>query len=344
MVKMTKHNFEYDFVISYAGEDTSFAENLKAQLEENGAKVFYAPDNVAQLWGVNLTESLAEIYSKKALFCIPLISENYVRKQWTRHEWRSAQARALKDIDTAYILPIRLDSSELPGLLETTSIVDVQNYSVNEIVSLAIQKLNLPLKTHEIKLENKINSNLNIIEKTEIDTMEYGTSNITSKNIPNKYSPSIRLNNTTDLPKISNITAFKLILTRVSLIFIPAVTIISVIFFENLINMLFLSFILFCIIILPYCLYYSSRIIYTKIVISPYVSIDVLSRVNFLALEVFEYNCIHMTENMRIYEHKSGAFRKISWLKVEKTNDAIFLEGMMLMVENIKKELAESSI
>jgi len=136
---MKSHGFRYDFVISYAGEDKAYAKRLYDVLVENGAEVFFAPQ--ADLWGKNLYEHLAEIYSKKGRFCILLISQHYVQKPWTRHEWRNAQERALQDADTDYILPIQIDDTELPGLPSTIAYLDVRKNTVDDIAHLALQKL-----------------------------------------------------------------------------------------------------------------------------------------------------------------------------------------------------------
>jgi hypothetical protein len=140
---MPEHNFEYDFVISYAGEDTAIAEQLNEALVQQNADVFFAPDRTAEIWGANLFETLASIYSKKGLFCVPLVSKAYVEKQWTKHEWKAAQERALKEQDSAYILPIRIDDTPLPGLFETTAYLDLKSKSIEEIAGIAIQKLQL---------------------------------------------------------------------------------------------------------------------------------------------------------------------------------------------------------
>jgi GR25 family glycosyltransferase involved in LPS biosynthesis len=138
-----QEHFDFDFVISYAGEDTKIAENLKTLLTERGARVFFAPDFQAQIWGENLHEYLSQIYSKKGRFCIIIISENYVKKYWTRHEWKSAQERMLTEFNLTYVLPIRLDDTELPGFFKTTAYMDVRNQSTNDIVDIALKKLDL---------------------------------------------------------------------------------------------------------------------------------------------------------------------------------------------------------
>lgn len=142
---MLSNGFEFDFVVSYASEDQEYAKSLFEALKSHGAKVFFAPEYQADIWGQNLFEYLAEIYSKKGKFCILLISENYVRKQWTRHEWRNAQERVLKNINTNYILPIRLDDSELAGFPSTIAYLHIKDNTIPEIAAYAIKKIRTEL-------------------------------------------------------------------------------------------------------------------------------------------------------------------------------------------------------
>jgi hypothetical protein len=68
------------------------------------------------------------------------VSRNYKNKQWTNHERKAAQARAFRE-NREYILPIRLDDTQIDGILETTGYIDYRNTEVEEIVSLLVEKL-----------------------------------------------------------------------------------------------------------------------------------------------------------------------------------------------------------
>lgn len=52
------------------------------------------------------------------------LSEHYARKLWANHERASAQAQAFRDA-SAYILPVRVDGTEIPGILETVGYMDL---------------------------------------------------------------------------------------------------------------------------------------------------------------------------------------------------------------------------
>jgi len=87
-----KSGYEFDIALSFAGEDRYYVEIVAKELKNNKIKVFYDKYNKIDMWGKNLHDHLAEVYSKKALFCIIFISEYYAQKVWTNHERRSAQS------------------------------------------------------------------------------------------------------------------------------------------------------------------------------------------------------------------------------------------------------------
>src|SRR5690348_13440434 len=107
--------FDYDVALSYAGEDRVYVQKIAARLREHGVRIFYDEYAAAEMWGNDLYALLDEVYRKRARFTIMFVSRHYASKPWTQHERQSAQARALTDIGP-YLLPVRLDDSELPGL------------------------------------------------------------------------------------------------------------------------------------------------------------------------------------------------------------------------------------
>ena len=131
----------FDIAISFAGEDRRLAQELAHLLKEEGLLVFYDDDEQAQLLGENLTEYLSTIYKNEASYCVVLVSENYVRKRWSRYEWRAAQARAFEEFDQAYILPVRIDDAELPGLHSTVGYLSLGSKTIREIASLIKEKV-----------------------------------------------------------------------------------------------------------------------------------------------------------------------------------------------------------
>ena len=132
--------YDHDVALSFAGEDRHFAKELAELLENNKYKVFYDEYEQAQLWGENLYDKFAEIYKNKSRYCVMFISKHYAQKVWTNHERRSAQARALEE-SVAYILPVRLDDTEIPGILPTVGYLDLCSMSINQIYQALVEKL-----------------------------------------------------------------------------------------------------------------------------------------------------------------------------------------------------------
>jgi hypothetical protein len=60
---------------------------------------------------------------------------------WTKHEIKSALARALKERDEDYILPIRVDDTDIPGLQPTTGYLSLENYDIEKIAEKLIKKI-----------------------------------------------------------------------------------------------------------------------------------------------------------------------------------------------------------
>ena len=130
----SSRSHKYDVTLSFAGEDRDYARKLAARIGAAGYSVFYDEDESADLWGKNLHEHFTKVYKDEARFCVMFLSEHYARRPWPTHERQSAQARSLAE-SQEYILPVRLDDTEVPGVLPTIAHLDVRGMGVDEAVS-----------------------------------------------------------------------------------------------------------------------------------------------------------------------------------------------------------------
>ncbi|RZT15199.1 TIR domain-containing protein [Kribbella sp. VKM Ac-2569] len=130
----------YDVCLSFAGEQRDYVADVAASLRERGVRVFYDDYEKATLWGKDLYEHLDWVYRKAARFCILFVSEAYARKVWTTHERRSAQARAMNE-NAEYVLPVRFDDAEVPGLRETVGYLSGTSLTPDEVAALVVEKL-----------------------------------------------------------------------------------------------------------------------------------------------------------------------------------------------------------
>jgi TIR domain len=127
---MVSPSWQYDVALSYAGEDRAQARELAMRIHKAGYSVFY--DEFVELWGEDLSVKLHDVYEKQSHFCVILVSRHYLRKPWTNNERQHVLARAMRQ-DTVYLLPIRLDDSELPGLAGVIAFKDLRRHSMEDI-------------------------------------------------------------------------------------------------------------------------------------------------------------------------------------------------------------------
>ncbi|WP_328608469.1 TIR domain-containing protein [Amycolatopsis sp. NBC_00345] len=137
---MTESAESYDFCLSFASEQRPYAEEVAGLLRAAGLRVFYDSDETASLLGADLYTRLDDVYNRLSRFCVLFASEAYARKMWTSHERASAQDRAIRSA-TAYVLPVRFDDTDIPGLRGTTGFVDARRVSPAGLVRVLVQKL-----------------------------------------------------------------------------------------------------------------------------------------------------------------------------------------------------------
>lgn len=132
--------FEFDVALSFAGEQREYVDEVARELRNRQIRAFFDDFERAKLWGEDLYEHLAYVYSRAARYCVLFASKEYAAKAWPNHERQNAQARALED-HGAYVLPARFDKTEIPGLRNTIKYENLQNVSPSELADLIAEKL-----------------------------------------------------------------------------------------------------------------------------------------------------------------------------------------------------------
>ncbi len=131
---------EYDVALSFAGEDRAFVKRVADILQKNEINVFYDEYEKVKLWGKDLYTHLDEVYRNKSRYCIIFISKHYKEKLWTNHERESAQARAFSE-NQEYILPFKLDATDIPGVRPTTGYLSLKDTDEEALAFAIIEKL-----------------------------------------------------------------------------------------------------------------------------------------------------------------------------------------------------------
>lgn len=132
--------YEYDVALSFAGEDREYVEKVAHALVNLGLKVFYDKYEEVDLWGKNLYTHLDDVYQHKARYCIIFISKYYKHKLWTNHERESAQARAFTE-KKEYILPVKIDDTEIPGIKPTVAYLRSENMTPEKLAIKTAEKI-----------------------------------------------------------------------------------------------------------------------------------------------------------------------------------------------------------
>jgi hypothetical protein len=133
--------------LSFAGEDRAYAERVATALRRRGIRVFYDRYEQVELWGKDLYSHLDYVYRHSARYCVLFISAAYGEKLWTNHERRSAQARAFSE-NKEYVLPVRFDDTEIPGLAPTVGYLDVCRLNPRDLASRIVEKLGSRQRTN----------------------------------------------------------------------------------------------------------------------------------------------------------------------------------------------------
>ena len=152
--------FEYDVALSFAREDKPVAEKLASLLVGRDLRVFRDEYTGSGPWGKDVLDHLVNLYARKARYCVLLISGHYPLKTWTNSDRTSARERSFRDANE-FILPIRLDDTEVPGLAEVAGYKDLREHSAESIVHWLEEKLDEtqarsgpPPQSHDLRSGN----------------------------------------------------------------------------------------------------------------------------------------------------------------------------------------------
>jgi len=132
--------FQYDVCLSFAGQNRAYVERVARALRLRGIRVFYDSYERVELWGKDLYSHLDYVYRYAARYCVVFVSKPYASRLWTNHERRSAQARAFA-AHKEYVLPVRFDATEVPGLPGTVGYLDLRRLGPTKLAESIIEKL-----------------------------------------------------------------------------------------------------------------------------------------------------------------------------------------------------------
>jgi len=107
---------QYDYALSFAGEDRNVAEKIFAQLTERELSVFYDKNEQHRILANNVEDYLAPIYRSEAVFVIALLGPDYPKRIWTKFESEQFKQRFGENA----VIPIWFSNSP-PGMFDETT-------------------------------------------------------------------------------------------------------------------------------------------------------------------------------------------------------------------------------
>ncbi|MGY1697358.1 TIR domain-containing protein [Geodermatophilus sp. SYSU D00814] len=125
---------DFDIALSFAGDHRPFVAEVAAGLKDRGFRVFYDQYRREDLLGQELIAYLQEVYGRRSAMVAAFISEQYVARNWPRHERQSALAYALLRVSAGvpFLLPLRFDDTVVPGLQPTVGYEDLRELQPGE--------------------------------------------------------------------------------------------------------------------------------------------------------------------------------------------------------------------
>lgn len=133
--------FDYDVALSFAGEQRDYVGQVGRALERAGLSYFIDSREETRMWGKDLAAFLEELFRERARYCVMFLSQDYVRKAWPAWEGRAAMARSVMEEHREYVLPVRFDDAEFPGLRPSIKYLDARRLSPEEIADSIIEKV-----------------------------------------------------------------------------------------------------------------------------------------------------------------------------------------------------------
>jgi hypothetical protein len=86
----------------------------KISEKDKNITIFY--DQLEDLQGLRLYDAFYSVFYEKSRYVLVFMSKEYMKKEWTIHEFQAAKDRLIEERGTNYILPFKTDSIIIPEL------------------------------------------------------------------------------------------------------------------------------------------------------------------------------------------------------------------------------------
>lgn len=109
--------YEYDFGVSFSGNERTAVEEVVKILKSNNYKVFYDNDKHAEFIGKDLYRYLRDIYHYKCRYVVCFISYGYANTMWPSLEMTAVKERLMETLfNNDFLLPIKMDDTKFKDI------------------------------------------------------------------------------------------------------------------------------------------------------------------------------------------------------------------------------------
>jgi len=127
---------QYDFAMSFAGEDRLLAEALYTELAAREISVFYDKNEQHRILANDVEEYLAPIYRSESKFVVVILSKDYPKKIWTKFESDQFKQRFGENS----VIPVWF-ADAAPGVFDESRRVGGMTFDPKEDFATQVQKI-----------------------------------------------------------------------------------------------------------------------------------------------------------------------------------------------------------
>ena len=142
VIDITKHDF--DVALSFPGGTRDYVKSIAEELERIlGPDTFFYDDKyTAQLARPSLDKLLEDIYCHRSKMVVVFLSKEYEKKKWCGIEFRVVK-EIIMEKEYKRVMFVKLDESDIQGVLKTDGYIDARKYSPRDIARLIQQRVTL---------------------------------------------------------------------------------------------------------------------------------------------------------------------------------------------------------
>ncbi len=139
--RATEENYEFDFAISFAGENRELARVIYSQLEHMDCSIFFDELFEANYLGKAWGASFREVFAEKSRFVVCLLDKHHLEKIWPTFERECFQPR----VPDASVIPIYIDDSVFVGIPKDIIGIDLKGVTIETTDNFVTDHITLKL-------------------------------------------------------------------------------------------------------------------------------------------------------------------------------------------------------